>query len=397
MQIIIIAGGVGNRMRPLVTPKFLIPFRGTSLLEYSLSDIARFKPTKVVVVSSPGALEAVEVIAKQFKAQVVVQPTPLGMADAIVQAKSTLDPESSVLILNASTLWDPLTFASIDKTIRTTPETILLTGQKIDTYRHGGYFVFTKGQVTAIVEKPDPDNLPSPYFKHVLDYFPKTAQLLSTLSVAHSDQDNIYEVALSQLIQSVPTQMVEISGYNSSLKHAPHVLDTMEEVLSHRLKPGIAPSANIASTAVVDGKVEIAGNVRIFDHATIKGPCYIGEGTVIGNGVLVRASCIEADCEIGYNTEVARSYIGPRTKCHTSYVGDSIIEGDANLAAGTITANLRFDNRTIMINLPSGRINSKRRKFGSILAKGVKTGIHASLMPGTVAEPNSIVNTEGTI
>lgn len=381
-------------MKPLVTPKFLIPFRGTSLLEYALSDVSRFKPTKVVIVSSPGALEEVQVIAKQFKAEVVIQPTPLGMADAIVQAKSALDPESGVLILNASTLWDPLTFISMDKVIQTTPGTILLAGQKIDTYRHGGYFALAKGQVTAIIEKPDPDDLPSPYFKHVLDYFPSTAPLLSTLSATHSDQDDVYEVALTRLIQSVPTQMVEISGYNSSLKHAPRVLGAMEEVLSHRLKPGVATSATIAPTAVVDGEVEIAGNVRIFDHATIKGPCYIGENTVVGNGALVRASCIEADCEIGYNTEVARSYIGPRTKCHTSYVGDSIVEGDANLAAGTITANLRFDNRTVMVNLPSGRIDSNRRKFGSILAKGVKTGIHASLMPGTVAEPNSIINTE---
>jgi hypothetical protein len=47
-----------------------------------------------------------------------------------------------------------------------------------------------------------------------------------------------------------------------------------------------------------------------------------------------------------------------------------------------------------MVNLPSGKIDTGRRKFGAILARGVKTGIHASLMPGTVAETGTIIGTE---
>src|SRR5690606_8162066 len=107
---------------------------------------------------------------------------------------------------------------------------------------------------------------------------------------------------------------------------APRVLDVMEVFLKKYLVEGIDPSSQIADNATISGDVQIGKNVKIFENAVIKGPAYIGDNTIVGNGVLIRESCIESDCEIGYNTEIARSYVGQRTKCHTSYVGDSIIE-----------------------------------------------------------------------
>jgi bifunctional UDP-N-acetylglucosamine pyrophosphorylase/glucosamine-1-phosphate N-acetyltransferase len=215
--------------------------------------------------------------------------------------------------------------------------------------------------------------------------------MFEVMKQSTSSKDDVYEVGISKLITESGAKMIEISGDHASLKHVPRVLDVMNVFLKHYLVPGIDPSAVVAINSTISGDVQIGKNVKVFENAVIKGPAYIGDNSIIGNGALVRESCVEASCEIGYNTEIARSYVGPGTKCHTSYIGDSILEGDINLAAGTITANLRFDSRNVMINLPTGRIDSGRRKFGSILAKGVKTGIHASLMPGTVAESDSII------
>lgn len=393
MQIVILAGGSGKRMLPLQTHKSLFPFLGIPMLEHTLQNLAQFKPSQIIIVAHPSVESAVHKLAPKYHAKVVIQTNPLGMAGGVLSAKSLLDLSLPIMIIDAITVQEPSVFHTFSTAIIAHPKSILLGGRQVSSYKHGGYFLFDDhGKILKIIEKPGADNMPSSFLKLVLDYIPRTSDLLKHLESTKSTDDDIYEVGLSEMITSQGAEMIEVTGVHASLKHACRVLDVMDIFLTHYLTHAIDGTASIAKTAVIDGQVIIGPGVKIFDHATIKGPCYIGDNTVIGNGALVRSSCIERDCEIGYNTEVARSYIGPNTKCHTSYVGDSIIEGDSNLAAGTITANLRFDGQSVMVELPSGRIDTGRRKFGAILAKGVKTGIHCSLMPGFVAGPNTIID-----
>lgn len=394
MQIIIIAGGSGRRMQPLVTHKTIFPFLGTPILEYALRNSQIFQATKTLIVAHPSATADIEPLANKYSAQVVVQNEALGMADAVLCAKNYLDPDQPILIMDAVTIQEKQNFEVIAQAIKNMPESILSPGLKVDHYKHGGYYVFDQNNnAIKIIEKPGADNMPSSYFKLVLDYFPKSSILITALEQSSSNEDDVYEVSISNLMGSSSIEMVEVKGSHASLKHAPRVLDVMNVLLNHYLVPNVDPSAKIATNATIEGDVQIGKNVRIFENAVIKGPVYIGDNSVIGNGALVRESCIESDCEIGYNSEIARSYIGPNTKCHTTYVGDSIIEGNSNLAAGTITANLRFDDRSIMVNLPSGRIDTGRHKFGAILALGVKTGIHTSLMPGAVVPSYTVYST----
>lgn len=395
LQVIVIAGGSGKRMQPLLTHKSLIPFLGIPMIEHTLKHLHVFQAQKINIIAHPSVFDQTKLIADKYNASVIIQPESLGMADAILQAKTSLNHNGAVLIVDAVTIQEPQVFATMRQAINTSPASILLGGRKVSQYKHGGYFAFNKlNQIIKIIEKPGEDNMPSHYLKLVLDYFPNSQEMIASLENTQSASDDVYEIALSDLIATHDAKMVEVQGVHASLKHAPRVLDVIEVMLSQYLTPVIDPSAQIASNATLTGKVQIGKNVRIFENAVIKGPSYIGDNTIVGNGALIRESCIESDCEIGYNTEVARSYVGPLTKCHTSYIGDSIVEGGSNLAAGTITANLRFDGRNVMVNLPSGRIDSGRRKFGAILAHGVKTGIHASIMPGTVSESDTIIGTE---
>ena len=67
---------------------------------------------------------------------------------------------------------------------------------------------------------------------------------------------------------------------------------------------------------------------------------------------------------------------------HLSYIGDSVIGENVNLGAGTITGNLRHDNADIKSMVKDKLIDSKRRKFGTIIGDNVHTGIHTSIYPG---------------
>ena len=67
---------------------------------------------------------------------------------------------------------------------------------------------------------------------------------------------------------------------------------------------------------------------------------------------------------------------------HLSYVGDSILGQGSSLGAGTITANLRFDDSGVPSEVRGHRTDSQRRKLGAILGDGVRTGINVSIFPG---------------
>jgi len=157
------------------------------------------------------------------------------------------------------------------------------------------------------------------------------------------------------------------------------------------------------STTQVKGTVEsgvtIKGPVSLEDSACIKsgsyveGPAYIGEGstvgpnarirpcTSIGNGVIVGASC-----------EIKNSIVMAGTRIpHLSYVGDSVIGEDCNVAAGTITANIRLDEAMVKVKLKGRTQSSGRRKLGTIMGDGVQTGINSSLMPGVRIGPGAYV------
>ena len=67
---------------------------------------------------------------------------------------------------------------------------------------------------------------------------------------------------------------------------------------------------------------------------------------------------------------------------HLSYVGDSILGAGCSLGAGTITANLRFDEAQIKSKVRGSWVDSGRKKLGAVFGDGAKTGINASIFPG---------------
>lgn len=67
---------------------------------------------------------------------------------------------------------------------------------------------------------------------------------------------------------------------------------------------------------------------------------------------------------------------------HLSYVGDSIVGRNCNIAAGTIFANLRLDDKTIKTKIKGHIIDSGRRKLGGIVGDNVKFGVNCTIMPG---------------
>ncbi len=141
---------------------------------------------------------------------------------------------------------------------------------------------------------------------------------------------------------------------------------------------------NVEPRATLKGKVIVSDGAEIRNGAYVQGPAYIGPGAVVGPNSYVRPySVIQESARVGNAVEVKASILmeGAHVS-HLSYVGDSVLGRGVNFGAGTITANLRFDNAPV---------RGVRRKLGAFVGDSAKTGVHVSLMPGVRIGANAWV------
>jgi bifunctional UDP-N-acetylglucosamine pyrophosphorylase/glucosamine-1-phosphate N-acetyltransferase len=102
----------------------------------------------------------------------------------------------------------------------------------------------------------------------------------------------------------------------------------------------------IGRDVVIEPNVVFLPNVKIHDNVTIKSFSYLEEcevksGAVIGPFARIRPeTVINEDAKIGNFCEIKKSNIGKGTKVnHLSYIGDTEIDENTNIGAGTITCN----------------------------------------------------------
>ncbi|PIY68876.1 hypothetical protein COY90_03610 [Candidatus Roizmanbacteria bacterium CG_4_10_14_0_8_um_filter_39_9] len=174
------------------------------------------------------------------------------------------------------------------------------------------------------------------------------------------------------------------------LKYPWHVLSLMMHFFK-TLSIFTDKTATISKTAVITGAVHIGKNVKVGDYVKIAGPCYIGDNTVIADYALVRESHIGPNCLIGSSSEVARSYLGEGVMLHRNYVGDSVFASHVLMGAGAVTANFRFDKKSVGSYVKGKKINTNANKLGAIIGADTKVGINVTLFPGLKIGANCMI------
>ena len=136
----------------------------------------------------------------------------------------------------------------------------------------------------------------------------------------------------------------------------------------------IGPSTDLLDTVVGDGaRVEhsVGRGARVGEGASVGPYAFLRPGTVLGPEAKVGAYCEIKNTRVGRGSKVP----------HLSYVGDAEIGEDANLGAGTITAN--YDGS-----------NKNRTKIGDKAFTGINTNLIApvTIGDGAYLGAGSVVN-----
>jgi NDP-sugar pyrophosphorylase family protein len=140
-----------------------------------------------------------------------------------------------------------------------------------------------------------------------------------------------------------------------------------------------------AGAALMDDEIYIGKGTVIEPGVLIKGPAIIGDDTELRQGAYLRGDTLVGNgCVVGHATELKSSVmLGGSKAGHFAYIGDSIL-GKVNLGAGTKLANLKIIESNIVVSIEGRRYETGLKKFGAILADGVETGCNSVTAPGTL-------------
>ncbi|MFH0832928.1 MAG: bifunctional sugar-1-phosphate nucleotidylyltransferase/acetyltransferase [Candidatus Aenigmatarchaeota archaeon] len=386
MQTVVLAAGTGKRVFPLAVnkPKPMFKIVGKPLLEHVIETLKESSLTDFIIVVGHNAEQIKDYFGdgKKFSVRIryAYQKEALGMANALQSAEDMINDD--FFVVNADDVFESMLIKEMMKEHR--QGEITLSCKPVEETWKFGIIKTEDYRVTKFVEKPakgeEPSNLAviGVYIltKKIFDYYKK---------IPVSDKQ--YEDAVQAFIDDGGiVRAVSYDGFFSAYKY-PWDLFTIDKFL---MKGKSAINSKIPSSAVVDGNCIIDSGVRIMENACIRNS-YIGKNVVIGNNALILDSSIGDNSVIGFSTEIKNSIIGERCWFHQNYIGDSIISDNCSFGAGTVTANLRFDEKTINVRIEGKEIDSGLNKFGAIVADGCRTGINSSTMPGVKIGPNSII------
>jgi len=377
---IVLAGGANSRFQPL-RDKTLLPILGRPLLAHHLAALTAAGFHDVVVVATPRTEGRIRSLLREHAPpgalrEVVVQREARGMGDAILTAQRALGDAAArpLLVTQAHDVVEPELFATLASRIAVAEGQGIdgiITGLRVREYFPAGYLsVDAEGRLRGIIEKPGAGNEPGDLINIVIHWHRDAAALGTALEEEYRkplERDDHYERALAALFARRRYVLLPYAGAWKPLKYPWHVLEVMDLFLEREARAGRPVQSEGA---------------RIFPGAQIVGPAWIGPGSIVGTGSLVRGSMIGANVEIGYGCEVARSWVGDNVHLHHTYLGDSVVDEGASLAFGTVTGNQPFYPPPVRSTVGGERLRTGRAKFGAIIGARARTGIGVLLYPG---------------
>ena len=137
---------------------------------------------------------------------------------------------------------------------------------------------------------------------------------------------------------------------------------------------------------------ELSENVFVHKTAVVAptafigAPCIIGAGTEVRHCAFIRESAlIGENCVVGNSVEIKNAILFDCVQVpHFNYVGDSILGYKSHMGAGSVTSNVKSDQKEIVVRNGDEKFETELKKFGAILGDNVEIGCNTVLNPGTV-------------
>lgn len=168
-------------------------------------------------------------------------------------------------------------------------------------------------------------------------------------------------------------------------------LKRLRGYLEARLRPGLHNRCEGA--AYIGPDVFIGEGTVLEDGVMIRGPAIVGRNCVLRHNAYLREHVIVGDgCIVGNACELKSAVLFNESQVpHFNYVGDSILGYRAHLGAGAKISNVRLLPGTVHVQIETARHDTGLLKFGALVGDGAEIGCNAVLNPGSILGRGSVV------
>lgn len=386
LHIVVLAGGQSKRTGT-GRPKGLLGLCGHPVLDWVLTaaDGVSAASRTLVVGAHAEPIEAWLATSGHDWA-IARQPEPLGTGDAVSCALPLLPAEGRVLILCGDT---PLLTVETLQDLAGAQEGAMLAADLDNPTGYGRIIRGEDGTLEGIVEEADASDEQKGITQvNAGVYCLDLARLRSALKEVRADnsQGEFYltDAAIRVLQQTEGSVLLlpdgdEILGVNTLTDLAWVKSLMMEQIVLEHLANGVQ-IVDPASCYIEHG-VSIGPGTVVQPFSVIEKGAVVGAGCQVGPFAhLCTGAVLEDGASVGNFVEIKRSVLGAGAKAkHLAYLGDAQVGPEANIGAGTITANYDGVSKHTTVIGQGASIGS-----GSILVAPVTIGDRAVTGAGAV-------------
>ena len=174
-------------------------------------------------------------------------------------------------------------------------------------------------------------------------------------------------------------------------EHAWDALKKLKAYVEAHVKPALHNKC--IGHAFIGENVFIGAGTVVEDGVMIKGPAIIGRNCEIRHNAYLREHVIIGDgCVIGNSCEFKHALLFNGCQVpHFSYVGDSILGHKAHLGAGVKISNVKLVPGHVTVELNGKPFDTGLRKFGALLGDHTDIGCNSVLNPGSIIGRGSVI------
>jgi len=351
MKAIIIAGGLGTRLRPLTynTPKPIVPVANRPFVVHQIELLKQHGVTEVILNLHylPDAIKMALGDGGEFGVKIYysLEAEPLGTAGAVKNAEEFFDGYKEPLIVFNG---DVLTDINITKIVelhkkKKAKATLSLTPVD-DPTSYGLVLTDDAGRVTEFLEKPSFERIeglsrtdinagiyildPS-IFKKV----PKNARYMF--------EHDLFPSLLreGQPVYGVTSERYWIDiGNNKKYKMAHDAIlrgEVAVRIFGTREKGGywIGDNSRISKSARLFGNVLVGEGVRVEDGAVVKDYSVLGNRVFVGKNSTIENSIVWEGCQIGEHVKLSDCIIGFNTRIENNCALSGVVLADHSVLA----------------------------------------------------------------
>jgi len=352
---VILAAGKGTRMRS-ERPKVLHEICGRSLLSLVIRAARGAGADEIVVVVGHGR-ERVERSIAASDVRFAVQDPPRGTGDALLAAREAVGtrPRTLLLLYGDVPLMRPATLRELLERHRARDSRMTVLSARVeDPTGYGRILRDERREIKGIREELDASAAERALREVNTGIYAFESPGVFSVLEALEPNPRKGEIYLTDAVAAIRgkgggvcvvegTEATEFAGVNGRADLARAAAALRARILEDHMERGV--TIVDPATAYIDEGVEIGADTVVHPCTVIRRGVRIGAGCEVGPFAHLRSGTVLEDgAAVGNFTEVKNSTLGERSKAkHLTYLGDARVGREANVGAGTITAN--YDGR----------------------------------------------------